>query len=398
MHELVDGVVVVGGGLSGLALSAILRGSGVPVEVLESRVDDPGAARGICLWSGALAALERTGLTPAITARGAPIERIQVWSAKGRPLLELSGEDAPVTGQAVRHDVLLELLTSACADVPINRGRHLIAYAEDARGVLLTCRGGWTLRAPVAVGADGARSTVRRQCFEDAPPDYSGDSVWEGVAPGPPALAPGAFHLFLGPYGVRATATAVDQTGTWAWWVDSAGERGEERDPSPIKPELRAMLDEMHGPVLDLIEATPEEAIIRTDVPARRKPGPPGKGRVTLMGDAWHPLPVAMRMGPSLALEDASALGEALYAEMNPIEALRAYERQRLARVQDAAKLVWSLRATEARFSPPATWLRDFTIRHLDSLYGDRLARLLAGQLLEPPPAPATAPQRPRWA
>jgi 2-polyprenyl-6-methoxyphenol hydroxylase-like FAD-dependent oxidoreductase len=397
MHELVEGVAVVGAGLAGLTLAATLHARNLPVEVLDAHGALPaGPERGLCLWSGALAALEPTGAVGAIAARAAPIERVQLWSARGRLLLDLSAPAEPVAGLAVRHAALMDALATACSDVPIHSGQQVVGYVEDARGVLLSCRGGWHLRAPVAIGADGALSTMRLQALDDGAALFAGDSVWQGITVGLRRLDPGVMHLFWGPAAVRAGAMAVDRSGNWAWWVDAATDRSQELALSPARSTLRALLAEMQGPMLDLIEATPEEAIVRTDVLARRTPGSPGRGRITLMGDAWHPLPVALRMGGTLAVEDAHALAETLASEPDPVAAMRAYERQRQPRVQSASDTVWAVRGLEARVSAPAVWLRDLGLRHLPpGPLRRRLARLLGGAVESPQSA---SRQRLRWA
>jgi 2-polyprenyl-6-methoxyphenol hydroxylase-like FAD-dependent oxidoreductase len=396
MHELVDGVAVVGGGLAGLAVAAILHAARLRVEVL----DDSGASvpeRGMCLWNGALAALEPAGVVPAIVARAAPIERVQIWSSRGRLLRDLYGRDQPVGGVAIRYAPLLDALATACADVPLHRQR-LVGYAEDERGVQLTCHGGWEVRAPVAVGADGALSTVRRQCLDDGPTPYSGDSVWQGISVGLRRFDTGTLHLVWGSQGLRAGGMAVDRSGNWAWWLDDAGGIGTRTPDRPLKTELRALLANVEGPIADLVEATPELAITRTDVFARRESVPGGRGRVTLVGDAWHPMPVTARIGALLAFEDAAALGEALRrSEADPVEALRAFERSREARVAWAAKTLWSLRAVETRFSLPAARLRDLGVRHFPAhRLHDLLARLLTGET-ELPSQSLPAPRH-RWA
>ena len=103
MHEIVEGVAVVGGGLSGLALAATLRARRFPVEILDAASEARFASqRGLCLWNGALTALEPTGVVAEATALGAPIKRLQIWSAGGQLLLDMSARYTPVGGLAVR--------------------------------------------------------------------------------------------------------------------------------------------------------------------------------------------------------------------------------------------------------------------------------------------------------
>jgi 2-polyprenyl-6-methoxyphenol hydroxylase-like FAD-dependent oxidoreductase len=389
MRELVEGVAVVGAGLAGLTLAAALRARRQPVEVLDASDTAPaGHPRAwLCLWSGALTAFERSGI-PSLVGRGVPIDRVQVWSDRGNLLVDLPARDAPVGGLVIRYPALMDALVAGCEGVPFHAGQQLIGYAEDPRGVVITCHGGWDLRAPVLVGADGPRSMVRRQCRDDGLPSYSGDSAYEGITVGLRRLDPGIMKVFWGPYGVRAGAMAVDREGNWAWWVDEPAGVGLARDDHRAKPMLRDLLADMHGPMLDFVEATPDEEIARRDVMARRHPGAGGAGRATLIGDAWHPLPVSARLGDTLACEDAVELAEILTGESDPIEAFRAFERSRRARVTWACDTVWRLRSFETRFSRAAVRARDFTARHIPASV---LQRLLGRLLADAPPAATRA-------
>jgi 2-polyprenyl-6-methoxyphenol hydroxylase-like FAD-dependent oxidoreductase len=128
------------------------------------------------------------------------------------------------------------------------------------------------------------------------------------------------------------------------------------------------------------VESTPEEEILQTQVLARRWPGPPGRGRVSLIGDAWHPLPTPLRLSPTLAIEDAVALAEALARGGDPVEALRTFEQARRSRIIWATEAVWRLRTFETRPSPAGSWARDLTARHFPrALLGRLLGRLLMG-------------------
>ena len=386
VDERLDGVAVVGGGLAGLALAAALRSRRVPVEVLTAGRGAPargGGDRSLCLWGGALAALDRIGAAEAVRARGTPIERLRLWSATGRPLLEMSAREAPgLGGLAIRSSALRDLLRAACAGVPIETTPPVLGYAEDEQGVELDLETGGPVRATVAVGADGVRSAVREQGLDDGRPPYSGDSIFDGIGPPAPWLAPGTLHVFWGRYGLRAAAVALDarpdgDAGASGWWVDAetgpVAQAGGVREP--LRADLAALLAEMPGPLPELVNATPDEGICVTDVLARKRPALRCGGLVALIGDAAHPVPATLRLGASLAVEDAAELADALAGERDPARALRRFEQARAPRVAWVMGMLWRLRAFEARYSGPAAWLRDAAARRVPR---GRVARLLS--------------------
>ena len=91
-----------------------------------------------------------------------------------------------------------------------------------------------------------------------------------------------------------------------------------------------------------------------------------------------------MRLGASLAIEDAVALADALIAQVNPIEALRLYERAREPELAHVEKMLWRLRALEVRQSALASRARD---RWVASLSGPTLVRYLRELVSVPLPS-----------
>ena len=132
----------------------------------------------------------------------------------------------------------------------------------------------------------------------------------------------------------------------------------------------------MGGAIRDVVAATPEAAIRRTDVYCRRGQQIAGRGHVTLIGDAAHPMPITLRMGASLAIEDAVALADALAAEPDKQRALRRFEEIRAPRIARVQRLLWRLRRLEVRQSVTASRARDSLVARLSS---PRVAAFLTG-------------------
>ena len=371
MRELVEGVAVIGNGVAGFTLAAALRARGFPVELAGVRAAGPD--RILHLWPGALAALDRIGLLAPVVRHGTALERLRLSSPSGRALVDIDARQLSGGGigcLAIRASAFSEVLQAACAGVPVHLDRRVIGYAEDELGVLFTFEGGWPLRAPAAVGADGVRSKVRLQCLDDGAPSYSGDSVWEGIARRPASYAhgPAALDLAWGADGVRAGIVPIDSGGDGsqvAWWVDVATGIGGGREPGPRKPRLDEAIEGMGGPIRDIVAATPEAAIRRTDVYCRRGQQSAGRGHVTLIGDAAHPMPITLRMGASLAIEDAVVLADALVAEPDRERALRGFEQTRAPRIARVERLLWRLRRLEVRQSVTASRARDSLVARL---------------------------------
>jgi 2-polyprenyl-6-methoxyphenol hydroxylase-like FAD-dependent oxidoreductase len=122
------------------------------------------------------------------------------------------------------------------------------------------------------------------------------------------------------------------------WAVTKNVREGEKDLPGATKGALLGLLRGWHGPIRQLIEATQEAGILRTDIYDREPPGERwGEGSATLLGDAAHPMTPDLGQGACQAIEDAVVLAECLRKETDIGVALRLSEAQRADRV---AKIV----------------------------------------------------------
>ena len=143
--------------------------------------------------------------------------------------------------------------------------------------------------------------------------------------------------------------------------------RGSTRHPAGGR--RRALLEVFrgwHAPIEALIEATDEAAILRNDIYDRDPLPYWSVGRVTLLGDAAHPMTPNLGQGACQAVEDAVVLGECLRRSAGIPAALRAYQRRR--RLRARWIVFWSRQISllEQVESTPAVTIRDFWLRWLN--------------------------------
>ncbi|WP_230086197.1 UbiH/UbiF/VisC/COQ6 family ubiquinone biosynthesis hydroxylase [Halomonas sp. 328] len=169
-------VVVVGGGMVGATLAALLGGAGVAVTVLDARPaplaqDDvagmPPGRRVSAVTPVSQRLLSGLGVWETIVARRAtPYTGMAVWDAQGSGEIAFEAGQAgvPALGHIVENDVILAALEARLAALPTvtqRFGAVIEGYQEDADGACLTLAGGEALSAPLVVAADGARSRLR---------------------------------------------------------------------------------------------------------------------------------------------------------------------------------------------------------------------------------------------
>ncbi|MGH2854329.1 MAG: FAD-dependent monooxygenase, partial [Solirubrobacteraceae bacterium] len=330
-------VVVVGAGIGGLATSIALRETDAEVVVLERAPElakvELGA--GVTLWSNAMAILDRLGVGAEVRERGAVLQCFEQRTARGRllsrwPLDEMARRlGAPICG-INRPDLHAALVAGAGAQV--RTGCNVERFEQSDGAVSVALSAGGSEAGDVLIGADGIDSTIRRQLLGAQAPRHSGLTMWRANLPYDEEFAPGVD--FIAWWGA-GTKFVVFRSGperlSWEGIVTSPP--GGQDAPGERK---RAALERFAGftdPVLRVIEATSEAAIFRTDVFDRPPDERWGEGRVTLLGDAAHPMTFAVGQGAAQALEDALAIGRVLGESPRDLDAaLRSYERPRIAR------------------------------------------------------------------
>lgn len=322
--------LIVGGGIGGLATAIALARAGLDVQVFERAAEIREVGAGISLWTNAIRALDHLGVRQAIDAAAVAYEAAGLRAADGAIISAISAEELQrllgvpviVVHRADLLDALLAAVPSssvvfgaACTGV-IDRGDHVEVELADGRRV----------PGDVAVGADGLHSVVREALHGREAPTYAGCSAWRAVVP---------FDVSR----IRASETwgagnlfgQVPIRGNRVYWYAAMNVPEGGRSVHP-KAELRAVFGGWHAPIHDLIDAADDRTILRNDIYDRPVLRTWGRGRLTLVGDAAHPMTPFLGQGACQALEDAVVLGRCVAGAGDARTALREYERQRLPR------------------------------------------------------------------
>src|SRR5579875_2193413 len=243
-------VVIVGGGVGGLALAGGLRAAGAEAVVLERHDGpDPGGAA-VTIFSNGAAALE--GLGAGLGDRGAAIAALEIRRASGglalRTDLTRLSRRFGFGVRTVPRRVLLDHLGAGDRDV-VRYGRQVVAVRADRPAVQTA--DGEVHEGDVVVGADGHRSVVRAAVLGPAPAANVGWTTWQGLTPVLPDLA--GRHtgvLTVGPAGLVGTMPAGG--GLCQWWFDVPAETVDAIAPLD---RLRSAFSGYAEPVRSLLDA-----------------------------------------------------------------------------------------------------------------------------------------------
>lgn len=355
-------ILIAGGGIGGLTLAALLKRRGRECLVLEraARFDPIGA--GIILQPNAVKALRIGGIEEAVVSRGAAMQQMQIRDHRGRVLSSVEAASfrarfrAGVTGfhRATLHAALLDLIEPSS----IRLGAAVRSCGETPEGVFVEIETGERVEGSALVGADGLRSAVRQRLVNDGEPVYSGYTSWRGVTDRGALWPAGRMSESWGE-GARFGLVAID--GDRLYWFATANVPAGEKDRG--KAGLLARFGDWHEPIRAVIESTKEDAILRTDISDRDPIGRWSVGRMTLLGDAAHPMTPNLGQGGCQAIEDAVVLDLCLSATGDVAAAFQDYETRRsrrTARVVLEARRFGRVGQLENRF---ARAIRNLAVR-----------------------------------
>lgn len=336
-------VIIAGAGIGGLVTAIALRRIGIEVVVLDkvTRPEDLAKGAGVHLWSNALRALQHIDLGEQVAAVGTEVRAHRYLDWRGRQLgrldlAALGGElGAPSVGLS-RPD-LHRLLLRTLGSENLRLGVELIGFEQNTQQVLARLADGSEETGELLIGADGIASMVRRQLHGPVPPRYSGLTAWRGITRyADPQIPVGEMRIYWG-RGARILHYHVgDGQLYWLALVKSPP-----RVPDPAAGR-KAAVQEVYrgwpGHIQRMLAATPSEHILRTDIVDRDPLQHWGFERVSLLGDAAHPMTPDMAQGAGQAIEDAVCLARVLQTSTDPVAALREYEQRRITRANEFVK------------------------------------------------------------
>ena len=328
--------MIVGAGIGGLTAAVSLRRAGREVVVFEQMDALKEVGAGFTMNSNAVTAFRELGLDKAVEERGAELTRFVHHTRKGKVLAEWpTGQisrnvGAPIVGIG-RPDVQ-RILSEALDGVEIRFEHTCTGVEQDTSGVTARFANGAEERGGVLVGADGSRSTVRGQ-YDQTERRYSGYTTW--LASAEFTDFPPETHAQW--YGRQTILGAHPIGGGRTYWY-----AGYTTDPGGSDADPRQAVLDLFGdwaePLPSLLAATDVKHIARSDIYDLPRRESWGEGRVTLLGDAAHPMVPALGQGACQAIEDGVILGKMLGASEDDAATLRAYEAKRIERTAPIVK------------------------------------------------------------
>lgn len=360
--------IIIGGGIGGLTTAVALRRSGIDAQVYERAPELHEVGAGLSLWANAVKALRRLGLADAVQAAGQTGLGGSIRTWRGDILSQVAAADLEArygaSNVAIHRADLHRVLLHALGEERVHLGAECTRFRQDETGVTAQFADGREARADFLVGADGIHSVIRRQLFGQEKVRYAGYTAWRGVAAVDATLAPPGAGFEAWGRGRRFGVVPIG--GGRVYWFATQNTRANGKDAAiGRKAEVLSLFQDWLAPVEALIQATDEAAILRNDIVDRKTLKEWTNRRVTLLGDAAHPMTPNLGQGACQAIEDAVMLPQRLQA-MDDIESgLRSYELRRLQRANFIVRASRQIGAVAQWSLPGATDMRNLMMKSI---------------------------------
>ena len=363
-------VAIIGGGIGGLAAARALCRRGIEVRIYEAAPELREIGAGVALHPNAMKVLRALELEDGVRATAGRSEWALTRNWKtGRMISRTSrAQQAVLFGSAaatVHRADLLDVLAHSLPSHIVTLGARCTGVEPDGAVAVARFQDGTEVEADLVIGADGIHSAVRASLFGPDAPRFTGKICYRSVIPvdavpgGPP---PNDNAQWLGPHGtIVLYPVRRDELINVVCHYDDEAYRHESWVSECERTEVLERYAGWHESLLRTFSAGEvwyKWALYDRDPIPRWT-----SGRVTMLGDAAHPMLPYLGQGACQSIEDGCVLAAALAGRPDdPLAALTLYERTRRPRASQVVLASRERGVSNHLVSPLAAWRRDVSI------------------------------------
>jgi 2-polyprenyl-6-methoxyphenol hydroxylase-like FAD-dependent oxidoreductase len=360
---------IIGGGIGGLTTAIALKQAGIDYEIFEAAPELKPVGAGIAMASNAMQVFQRLGIGEKIKEAGLEIHSSfgvdqSFKMISGLRVKEVVTPRYGVGSYAIHRGRLQQVLLSEIDGNKIKLNKRLASLTQTANRVELKFDEGTTTQADLVIGADGIKSAVRKSIFGEIPLRYSGQTCWRGMAKFslPAGKKFNAYEMWGNQKGLRFGLVPTHENEVYYFTTYFTEANGKD-EPNQAKKKVLQLFSVFGELPTQLIEATPEENIIRSDindfVPIKQW----WKGRVALLGDAAHATTPNLGQGGCQAVEDAFVIAKCLKENSSIEKALEQYQSIRYEKAVHVVNMSWTFGKMTNIGNPVLQWMRNTAMR-----------------------------------
>lgn len=335
-------ISIIGGGIGGLTAALALQHFGYRVSVFEQAHELKETGAGVVIAPNAMHALHFLGIGERVAEEAGPPEAYLIRHFRTGEVIKVraNGRDYVERFGANYHQVHRGDLLAALADAVVRNDPDCVfldhcfeSLAQTDGHVLARFANGRSVAGDVLIGCDGGASKVRATVFGERAVNYTGQVAFRALVPMadvPAGIAERPYALFVGVnrilvhYPLRhrsiMNVVGISREPKWqeeGWRISAAVE------------EFVDLYRDLYPDALELIRRISPGSLFKWGLRDREPLQHYTNGRVTMLGDAAHPMTPFLGQGACMAIEDALILGRAFAAARTPEEAFGMYENTR---------------------------------------------------------------------
>ena len=339
---------IIGGGIGGLTTAITLKQTGIDYEIFEAAPELKPVGAGIVMAANAMQVLQRLGIEKKIMKAGLEINSAFVvdqsfQKISGFAVKEKIASRYGIGSYAIQRGRLQQVLMNEIDVNKIQLNKRLSSLVQHPNKVEIKFDDGTSTEADIVIGADGIKSAVRKNIFGEVPLRYSGQTCWRGMAKFslPLDKRNNSYEMWGNQKGLRFGFVPTAENEVYYFTTYFTKPNGKD-EPGQVKKNLLDIFSVFGAIPTQLIEATPEESIIRSDindfVPIKQW----WKGRVAVIGDAAHATTPNLGQGGCQAVEDAFVLAKCLKENPSPEKAFEQYQSIRYQKAVHVVNTSWT--------------------------------------------------------
>jgi 2-polyprenyl-6-methoxyphenol hydroxylase-like FAD-dependent oxidoreductase len=349
-------ISIIGAGIGGLTTALILKQKKIEVKIYEGSPAIKPVGAGIILANNAMQVMKKLGLQEKLEKVGNKLSCMKITDINLKPIsvtdLSFFEQKYKVSNLAIHRGELQRILAETIGYEHINLSKRVFEI-EKKDYYNLTFEDGSSLETQTIIGADGIKSIIRNQLFEKTKIRNANQICWRGIAE---IDLPKKYHNELNEaWGKGKRFGFVKISATKVYWYALIN------TPKQVDSQanLLNLFQEFHTDILNIIETTPSNQIIFSEITDLTPIKKWYQDNLCLIGDAAHATTPNLGQGACQAIEDAYILGKCLEENHDMQEAFEAYNFRRIKKAHTIVNTSWQIGKLAEFDSDLGVWFRN---------------------------------------